>query len=388
MSIAHIVRFLVAAQPITDCSPKVAPTWDTRRRKAVAGILHRLFRRVGGALLEPGGLSTIGIHRVLVCRPNHRLGNSVLISPLIAEIEALYPGAEIDLLGSQATESLYSDRFRVHSVFVLPQKIARHLWLSLRVLRALRRCRYDLAIDACEGSQSGRIVLALAHATYKLGFPDPHLNPESAWHALEWPAHLAHRSVFLLRHAYAGSTGAAYPALNLETVPAERQVAAKVLAQICAGGNGHYAATVGIFPNATGAKCYSEQWWNQFVGTFQTLCPQVQLIDVLAAHGRSQLGSQLPFYYSRDLHRMTAMISCMDGFISADCGVMHLATASGTPTFGMFSVTDPAKYAPYGSASAALDTRGMDAVAAATAAATWCARVLSARPTVHDGADA
>ncbi|MEO7068426.1 MAG: lipopolysaccharide heptosyltransferase family protein, partial [Rhodanobacter sp.] len=307
MSIHHTVRSLVAAPPVVEHGVGSAPTWDIRRRKAVAGVLHRLFRRVGGALIEPSGLPTKGIHRVLVCRPNHRLGNSVLISPLIAEVEALYPGAEIDLLGSQATESLYIGRFRVHSVFVLPQKIARHLWLSVRVLRALRCCRYDLAIDACEGSQSGRIVLALAHATYKLGFPDPQLNPGSTWHDLEWPAHLAHRSVFLLRHAYAGSTRVAYPALNLEVASVEKRVAVKVLAQICAGENGRYAAMVGIFPNATGAKCYSEQWWNQFVDTFQTLCPRVQLIDVLAAHGRSQLGSRLPSYYSRDLHRMTAL---------------------------------------------------------------------------------
>ncbi|TAL91533.1 MAG: lipopolysaccharide heptosyltransferase family protein, partial [Rhodanobacter sp.] len=71
---------------------------------------------------------------MLVCRPNHRLGNSVLISPLISEIEALYPGAEIDVLGSQVTATLYAERFRVHKIFVLPQKIARHLWVSIRTL--------------------------------------------------------------------------------------------------------------------------------------------------------------------------------------------------------------------------------------------------------------
>lgn len=376
---SHIVRYFAAAPPTVVGALKGGHGWDTWRRKAVAAVLHRLFRRIGGALLEPGGLPTTGIHRVLVCRPNHRLGNSVLISPLIAEIEALYPGAEIDLLGSQATECLYAGRFRIHTIFVLPQKIARHLWLSARVLRVLRRGRYDLAIDACEGSQSGRIVLAMARARYKLGFPDVRLKPASAWHALSRPDHHAHRTVFLLRQAYAGTTRADYPPLNLEVTPTERQDAAKVLAEVCDGGRGDDGVVVGIFPNATGAKCYSEDWWNQFVDTFQSLCPQVRLVDVLAAHGRSQLGSRLAPYYSRNLRRMAATIACMDGFICADCGVMHLAAASGTPTLGMFSVTDPAKYAPYGGANAALDTRTMDAVAAATAAARWWARVVSAR---------
>ncbi|MEO5813327.1 MAG: glycosyltransferase family 9 protein [Rhodanobacter sp.] len=377
MSLARIARYLVTALPNAKAL-KGSSTWDSRRHKAISVVLHRLFRKVDGGLVEPGGLPTTGIHRVLVCRPNHRLGNSVLIGPLIAEIETLYPGAEIDVLGSAATECLYAGRFRIHTIFVLPHTIVRHLWRSARVLHALHRCRYDLAIDACEGSQSGRIALAMAQATYKLGFPDSGLNVASAWHGLRWPDHLAQRGVFLLRHAYAGSTRAAYPTLSLEVTPEETRDAATVLAQVCALVPGPCVATVGIFANATGAKCYSENWWKQFVDTFQSLCPQVRLVDMLAAHGQSQLGSRFAPFYSRNLRRLTAAISCMDAFISADCGVMHLAAASGTPTLGMFAVTDPAKYAPYGGASAALDTRAMDAGTAATAAAKWCTRAVPA----------
>jgi ADP-heptose:LPS heptosyltransferase len=349
--------------------------WDAWRRGVVAWALGRVFRKVGRGLCEPGGLPTIGIHRVLVCRPNHRLGNSILISPLIAEIETLYPGAEIDIVGSQATACLYENRFSVHDVFVLPRKIVRHLWASARALRALRRCRYDLAIDACNGSQSGRIALVLAHARYKLGFPDRRTNPESAWHMLAWPRHLADRSVFLLRQAYAGKTVVDYPLLNLDLTLHEKQEAARVLARVCGAASGTRGMTVAIFPNATGAKCYSESWWGQFVDTLQSLCPQVRLVDLLAAHGRSQLGSRLTPFYSQSLRRLAAVIACMDGFISADCGVMHLAAASGTPTLGLFSVTDPAKYAPCGGANAALDTHGMDAAAVAIAAAEWCAKL-------------
>jgi ADP-heptose:LPS heptosyltransferase len=376
MTITPSVRHFAVARPTLRRASRRSFPWDAWRRDAVARVLGRMFRKVGRGLCEPGGLPTVGIHRILVCRPNHRLGNSVLISPLIAEIETLYPGAEIDILGSQAAACLYQNRFSVHEVFVLPQKIARHLWASARALRALRRCHYDLAIDACNGSQSGRIALALAQARYRLGFPDPRVNPESAWHALAWPRHLADRSVFLLRKAYAGTTAVDYPRLNLDLTSGEKEAAAKVLARVCGEAREQGRVTVAIFPNATGAKCYSEDWWQQFVQTLQSQCPQVQLVDMLAAHGRSQLDARLAPFYSRNLRRMAAMISCMDGFISADCGVMHLAAASGTPTLGLFSVTDPAKYAPSGGANAALDTRGQDAVAVAMAAARWCTRLL------------
>jgi len=379
VTILHTIRSLVAAPLPSADSGKRSTSWDARGRAWVATVLQRRLRRVDRSLCEPSGLPKAGIHRVLVCRPNHRLGNSVLISPLIAEIEALYPGAEIDILGSHAAECLYASRFSVHTVFVLPSKIARHLWLSAGVLRALRRGRYDLAIDACNGSQSGRIVLALAQARYKLGFPDPKRNPASAWHALAWPDHLAHRSVFLLRQAYGVAKQPDYPPLNLDLTLEEKRAAASVMATLCGGGRAQCGATVAIFPNATGAKCYGDDWWRSFVDTFQSLCPQVRLVDLLAAHGRSQLGSRLPPFYSRNLRRMAAMMACMDGVISADCGVMHLASASGTPTLGLFSVTDPAKYAPYGGANAALDTHGMDAAEVATAAAQWCSRLLSTR---------
>ena len=379
MTILDTLRSLVAPPLPAADSRKASISWDARGRAWAASVLRRRFRRVGHALCEPGGLPQAGIHRVLVCRPNHRLGNSVLISPLIAEIEALYPGAEIDILGSYATDCLYAHRFSVRTVFVLPGKIARHLWRSAGVLRTLRRCRYDLAIDACNGSQSGRIVLALAQARYKLGFPDPTLNPASAWHALTWPAHLAHRSVFLLRQACARASRPDYPPLNLDLTTDEKHSAAQVMARLCGGSHECGGATVAIFPNATGAKCYGEDWWQSFVDTFQSLCPRARLVDLLAAHGRSQLGSRLTPFYSQNLRRLAAMTACMDGVISADCGVMHLATASGTPTLGLFSVTDPAKYAPYGGANAALDTRGMDAAGVATAAAQWCNTMLSMR---------
>lgn len=347
------------------------PSWDSWRRKLVANGFGRLFRRVGSGLCEPGGLPAYGIHRVLVCRPNHRLGNNVLLGPLIEEIERLYPGAEIDIVGGAAAVVLYASRFRVHKVFALPRRVARHLFFTLRLLRDIRSARYDLAIDASIGSQSGRLLLALAHARFKLGFPDAAVSPASAWHVLAWPDHLAQRGVFLLRSAYAGDTDSAYPPLDVGLSLREKEEAAEILALLCRRSPSASRPVVGIFTNATGAKRYAEAWWIQFLQTFQSRCPDVEVVDLVAAHGSSQLGERFVPFYTQNLRHLAAMIASMDAFISADCGVMHLAAASGAPTLGLFSTTDPAKYAPYGGANAALSTQTMDATAVATAAARW-----------------
>lgn len=347
---------------------------DRFGRKLVAVLFRRMFRQLGGRLCEPGGLPAEGIHRVLISRPNHRLGNTVLISALIIEVEALYPGAEIDLVGSDATDTIYSPLFGVHRVFALPGKIVRHLWYSAGVLREIRSCRYDLAIDACNGSQSGKILLSLVNARYKLGFPDRGSGLDSDWHAFQWPAHLAHRAVFLLRKAYAGRTSQVYPPLRVLLSPTEIAQAGKMLSCICIGrGQPGPGRVVGVFANATGAKCYGEKWWADFLGTFQALCPGVRIVEFVAAHGQSNLGDRFVPFYTRNLRHLAAMAAVMDGFISADCGVMHLAAASGTATLGLFSITDPAKYAPYGGANKAIDTRNVGVLDAAVDAAHWFA---------------
>jgi heptosyltransferase-3 len=36
----------------------------------------------------------VPVARILVIRPNHRLGNQLLLTPLLQEIEKLYPAAK------------------------------------------------------------------------------------------------------------------------------------------------------------------------------------------------------------------------------------------------------------------------------------------------------
>ena len=361
----------------TDAPVQIAPRkWDLDelRRQFIARCFGRLFGGVNQGLCEPGQLPVRGIHRVLICRPNHRLGNAILISPLLAEVEALYPGAEIDLVtGGSAAQNIFANRFQIRHVFSLPQKIARHLFSTVGLLRQLRRNSYDLAIDACDSSQSGRLLLAMVNARFKLGLPDARRGGDSAWHHLPCPEYFGHRGVFLLRTAYAGKIDRAYPPLNIRLSEQEQQLARQALAAVL-GQSVHKTRTqpvVGIFANATGAKRYGADWWLQFVNALQTLQPDVQIVDLVAEHGQTQLGGNFPSYYTRDLRRLASVISNMDAFISADCGVMHLAVASGTPTLGLFSVTCSVKYGPCGQGHTAIGTSNLSAAEVASVASDW-----------------
>lgn len=366
-----------------------SPSVDLRHR-VVAKMFGRLIRSVERDLCAPGTLPIRGIHRVLVCRPNHRLGNAVLISPLIAELEKTYPGAEIDIVtGGRAAESLFSARFNVRNVICLPRRIARHLWVTAGLLRQLRLSSYDLAIDACIGSQSGRLLLAWVRARYKIGFS------ASTWNSDQvnkpdpsCPEHMAKRSVFLLRQALGKNVEPIYPPLDIRLSDVERARGQEALTAIRGPMVPEQGKkVVGVFANATGAKRYDEYWWQLFLIALQLRRPDIVIVDVLAEHGASQLSGSFASFYTRDVRKLAAVIASMDGFISADCGVMHVAAASGTPTYGLFSVTDEAKYAPYGHGSGGIDTRNLSATEAAAAVSWLFSGVCRAKDSAADMAD-
>jgi ADP-heptose:LPS heptosyltransferase len=70
----------------------------------------------------------------------------------------------------------------------------------------------------------------------------------------------------------------------------------------------------------------------------------------------SKINFKALHFYSKDVREMAAIIKNTAVFIAADNGVMHLASASLTPTVGFFSVTNPDIYEPYGNGSFALNT--------------------------------
>jgi len=139
---------------------------ETRRH-----MLARLLANVARGDVSSACLPQKGIHRVLIIRPNHRLGNTLLVTPLLTDIERVYPGAEIDIIGAGgAAAEIFRGFDSVRRLFALPQKVVRHLPTLFKLLRHLRRHPYDLVIDPCLGSGSGRALMMAARSPYKLGF--------------------------------------------------------------------------------------------------------------------------------------------------------------------------------------------------------------------------
>lgn len=196
----------------------------------------------------------------------------------------------------------------------------------------------------------------------------------------QWP-------VYWLRRRLAGAPedgDPGFPLLDIRLASNERETARAALAKLPGAGRGDPDRPIlGVFANATGAKRYSADWWRRFLDELRKQHADARIVEIAPPNGRRRLDAAGPSFASPNLREVAALIANMTWFVSADCGVMHLASAAGVPTCGLFSVTDPRTYAPYGRASQALDTRGQTPEVVAQRVHRWMETVRA----IHAPAD-
>lgn len=334
------------------------------RRRIVRWAMQPLFEASDRRLRHSKDLLGTEVRRILVCRPNHRLGNLLLLTPLIAELERVFPNAEVDVVLAGDEGELFRAFRNVKHVYSLSRRMVRHPIATLRIARQIRRAKYDLAIDPCQASQSGRLLVAWANAKYVVGVPrsGAPADPETVAVMRCAPPHMAQWPVYLLRNVFGRKSSGmnhGIPALDVRLAPAERHRARTLLDNLLnVEGKPLPSVIIGVFAEATGAKRYSPEWWHRFIREVQSHHPDYAILEIAPPDGRPRLATGFPCFSSPSPRGVAAMISNMTCFVSADCGVMHLASASGTPTVGLFSVTDALKYEPYGHGSRAFITNG------------------------------
>lgn len=325
---------------------------ENLRRRMTARMMRGVFR--AGHTDGTAPLPRIGIHRILICRSVHTLGDSLTLTPLLSEIAEVFPGAEIDIVSGCPLADVLFERFPgVRHIHRIPRYVARHLLATARTLRAMRRKHYDLVIDPDPHSQSGRLLALAAHARHSLGYTGPQKSGTLS-HGVPAPGELRHKAmtpVYLLRRALGEDPAARpYPQPSLLLTDAERASGRQHLARLA----GTRGPCIGVFANATRAKLLAGDWWKSCIAALQADLPDCRIVEILPDFGKSMLDDRFPCFYSSDIRKLAALLASLDAYISADCGVMHLAWAAGAPTAGLFNVTDPAEWGPFGARAFAL----------------------------------
>ena len=323
---------------------------NVRRR-----VMHSITKNVGKSYSDPiiDTSKTLNIKKVLIIRPNHRLGNQLLLTPIVQEVINTFPDCKIDLfVKGGVANPVFQNYKEINKIIQLPKKPFNQLFKYAMDWVSIKRTHYDLVINGDKDSSSGRLLTQISKATFKV-FGDVHEDIQAKYsdykHISKYPIYNLRR--YLVKLGFNENTNS-LPLLDIKLDTKEIAKGKKILDNIIQNDK----KTICIYTNATGDKCYSENWWITFYSRLLKEYPNYNIIEMLPIENISKINFKAPNFYSKDIREMGAIIKNTAIFIAADNGVMHLASASLTPTVGFFSITDTNVYEPYGNGSVALNT--------------------------------
>ena len=306
---------------------------------------------------------------ILICRPNTRLGNTVLLTPLIDELQTNLPNARIDVLSAcPAAHEVFEGFSGVYRVHELPFRGVRH---PLRYAgTVLRVCRigYDIVIDPCPNSWTARFLTRWIPGRLKIGFTHPRRKRgldvsipfrDAPRHMGEYPVYLVRRVLFDLGPKASRADEAA---LAMHLSPAEREFGRQEIRRLT--GDEAAGPVIALATHATGAKRFAIPWWRALIEQLRARAPHARFIEIRPPSGQASL-LELAGYSSRRVRQVAAVIDAATCFVCADSGLMHLGAATDTVTVGLFKVTLPQLYAPRRGRSCALAASDAEPEAAA-----------------------
>ena len=305
------------------------------------------------------------IKNILISRPNKRIGNLLLVTPLIQDVISTFPDCKIDLLvkGSVAP-IIFKNYENIDQIIQLPNKPFKQLIQYIKCLKTIKNKRYDLVINVDKNSSSGRLSTKYSNSKFKFygDFDEEILLTNKEYHHIaKYPIYSYRNNLSRLGFDVNDTRGIAeqsgakpIPPLQLHLSPLEKEEGKKILHQLVANDK----KTICLFTYATGDKCLTESWWKECYEKLKTTYPNYNIIEVLPFENVSKIAFKAPSFYSKSIREIGSFIATTELFIGADSGIMHLASSVQTPIVGLFSISNfnLNKYKPYSNNSIGINT--------------------------------
>ncbi len=291
------------------------------------------------------------VKKVLVTRPNHRLGNNLLLTPLISEISEIFPNAEIHIFTKGGLAEVVFENYKnVKRLIELPKKPFKNLIEYFSCWFSILSQKYDISINANRVSFSGKLAIKFSRSNYKFY----NILNENLEYIDDY-SHNAKNPAYNLRLQVKNKIDRSkitIPKLDIKLRDYEIKNGEKLLKSMFR----NQKPTISIFTFATGDKCYSKDWWKELYSKIKNFENDFNILEILPAENVSQIDFAAKSYYSRDIREIASVMSNVKIFIGADSGMMHLAHASNVSTIGLFKVTEPEFYGVYGDNNISVDT--------------------------------
>jgi heptosyltransferase III len=289
------------------------------------------------------------VRRVLLVRPNFRLGNLVLVTPALGVLRRALPDARIDVLCGAPYAELFACDPAVGETIPVPRDLHRRPRDLARLVRRLRATRYHLVLDGARGSSFlGALFAGLSRGTMRVASETSRYRAFFNVHVPFTPQ--SSHKVDMLLGLLSGlglDVGDAAPYVTLGDD--ERRRAREVWRSL---GLDAHAHVVGIVLGARGDK----QWpLAQVVELVRGLHEGHDARVVLFGGPEEQerlreVGRALPPDVAIAplvaLRVFGALLARCSAVVTSDSGPMHLAAAVGAPTVTLVRAAQSAFYLP------------------------------------------
>jgi heptosyltransferase III len=277
------------------------------------------------------------------------LGDVLLATPTLRALKAAYPMARLTALVNRGTDEILAANPDVDDIIPLERGTIIEQW---RFAMAVRRRRFDMVVDLTDGDRAA-FLTRISGAPVRIGF-----NAEQRWTGRcyttvvhgDAAAHRIERDLAALRPLNLSVTDT-IPRLWLTREDESR--AEEVIAKLPLRAD---QPMVVIQP---GARYWFKAWPSErfaeladrlterfrcqiLVGGSQE---EVELTQLVVKQAKSQLTTIAGLINIRTL---AAVIKRSALFIGNDSGVMHIATAVGTPIVALFGPSNPTEWGPRG----------------------------------------
>jgi ADP-heptose:LPS heptosyltransferase len=279
------------------------------------------------------------LSKIIVVRASHNLGDVVMSSAVLDECRAQFPDARLALLVNARLSGLFRHHDAVDALYELEPRWFLHPLKTARLLRAVRRERFDLAMDCSNvsvPSLNNWLLVWLTAARRRVGFRE---RGAEAFLTTLVDGRLDRHFISVQLQLLSPFTKAgAFRMPRLVVTVEERQSAEKLLEGIA-------RPRVMLFVPEPRPKCWALE---QFLALAERLAAQP--VGVVFAFGpndprrnceavrlfRQRRGNAVGVLPPLQLREFAAAIAVCDVFVSNDCGPMHVAVAVGTPTVSVF----------------------------------------------------
>jgi predicted lipopolysaccharide heptosyltransferase III len=294
------------------------------------------------------------------------IGDVVFTTPLLRAVKEGLPGARLSYLVEQEAAAVVAGNpFIDELIMVQKTRGWRRIRDDIRLARALRGRRFDVAVDLHGGPRSAWLTAATG-APQRIGY-DLAFRPLVYTRRVHRARDLRPRHSVLnqwdLLSAIDGWTLAPDPVRFPVEMPADADVAARVDRRLAEAGVADHDTIVVVHVSAGNPfRRWPEASFVALVTALAAAGPERRLVlssgpsdreaaERIAAAARTALGADRAHRIVRcgelDLRELRAVIGRSRLFVGGDTGPMHVAATTATPIVALYGPTPPARSQPW-----------------------------------------